>query len=898
VNALVDPLDIAAQDAMLTDGTVIEIRPIVPSDEPALRDLYGRASAESMRRRFFSYSKRVAEQDVARMIRPPGHNQMALVALDHGMAIGVGDLVRNAGTDRADLAVLVDEAHHGRGIGTLLIEHLLAAAAQLGYRWVHADVLSDNTEMLGVFRELGVPVKRHASAGVVDIDFAVPSRSAWLYAVQAREAVADHAALDRILAPASIAVVGAGRRPEGVGHRIIANLRAGGFQGEVLAVNRGGHEVCGASGYDRLSDLPVPPDLVIVAVPAVDVPHVVAEAAAIGAHGVVVVSDGFAELGEAGRCLQREAVSAARVGGMRMIGPNCLGVVNLDPAVNMNATFAAINAIPGRVGVASQSGGVGLAVFQALSRRGVGVSSFVSLGNKADVSGNDLLQYWRRDAATSICLLYLESFGNARKFAQIARDVGHTKPIVAITAGRSAAGARGVRSHTAAAATPEVAVDALFGQAGVIAAASVSEALDVVALIESGAVPAGRRVGIISNGGGPAALGADACSAAGLELPVLSKRLQSRLAQVLPHHAALANPVDTTAGAGPAALSAAALLIAASGEVDAVIVVHASLESGDRDALASELTAKPLAGPVVVVTFGEDVMSVSGPDADAAKVPCFAYPEDAASAIAKVAAYSEWRRRPVRRLTATKAASREARSIVDAYLEDNPAGGWMDTDAAARLMTACRVPVIQTVAVRSVADGVRAALRLGFPVVVKVGAGSVLHRTEEHGVFVGLRSPRGVRQAIRAIHDRWGDDCPVVVQPMAASGVETAIGLLQDRSVGPLVMLAMGGIATDLLADRAFRLPPLSQAEAREQIAALRAAPLLHGYRGAEPADTKALAAMLRRVGDVGLQLPEIVEVDLNPVIVGATGAIAVDVKVRLSPVEHADPYLRSLPRR
>ncbi|HVS66928.1 MAG TPA: GNAT family N-acetyltransferase [Mycobacteriales bacterium] len=888
-----------SHDALLADGTVIEIRPVVASDEPALQALYARADAESMRRRFFSYSPHVAALDIARMVKPADRRQIALIALDRGEAVGVADLAPSGRPDSADLAVFVDDTHHGQGIGTLLIEHLIAAGRRAGYRHVHADVLSENVEMLGVLRELGVSATRRTSWGVVDVDFALPSRETWSSAVQAREGLSDHASLERLLAPSTVAVVGAGRRVEGVGHRIVANLVAGGFTGDVAAVNPGGDVVAGAPGYQRLADLPWIPDLVVVAVPARAVADVVRDAAAVGAHGVVVVSDGFAELGDEGRALQRDMVTAARHGGMRLIGPNCLGIINLDPAVRLNATFAAIPTSSGHVGVASQSGGVGLAVFEALGRRGIGVSSFVSLGNKADVSGNDLLQYWQHDPATSVCLLYLESFGNARKFAQIAREVGRTKPIVAITAGRSAAGARGVRSHTAAAATPEVAVEALFRQAGVISASSVSEALDIVALLDSASVPAGRRVAIISNGGGPAALAADACSTTGLELPVLSDRLQRKLARVLPSHAALTNPVDTTAGAEPVDLAVAGRLMAESGEVDSVIVIHASLEPGDRDALTAALRPIPPTRPVLAVCLGaQDVTSVSREGADPTKVACFPYPEDAARALAKVAAYGEWRHAPARAPRPNKPAPKKARQLVDRFLEQHPEGGWLDTDVAASLMTACRIPVAETVRVHTATEGVLAALRLHYPVVVKVGAGSVLHRTDENGVFVDLRSAHAVRKAIRTIHDKWGRDCAIVVQPMLPGGLETAVGLLQDRSVGPVVMLAMGGITTDLLADRTFCLPPVTAASARNQVEDLRAAPLFHGYRGKPPADVAALAMILRRVGDLGLQLPEVAELDLNPVVVTPTGATAVDVKVRLAPADTSDPYLRALSRR
>lgn len=892
------PATISPADALLANGAVITIRPVTVDDADALTALYERASQESMRRRFFSYAPRVGAEDIRHMMRPPTRDHLALAAVDASGVLGVASLARSNDDRHADFALLVDDARHGEGIGTLLIEHIVAAARQLGYRAIHADVLAENTEMLHVLRDLGVEREIRNFSGVVEIDFAVPDRDTWRIAVQDRDSVADHASLRRLLAPSVIAVVGAGRRPEGVGHRIVANLLAGGYTGTVLVVNPGGYDVCGLPGHHSLLELPELPDLVIIAVPARQVGTVVAEAVSAGAYGAVIVSDGFAELGDAGREMQREIVAIARQGGMRLIGPNCLGVLNADPNVRMNATFADVTFSGGSVGVASQSGGVGLALIDALGRRGIGVSTFVSMGNKADVSGNDLLQYWSRDPSTSVCLLYLESFGNARKFARIARQVSMTKPVVAITAGRSVAGARGVRSHTAAAATPDVALDALFRQAGVIRASTLSEAMEIVALLDAAPLPAGRRVGIVSNGGGPAALTADACSAAGLELPELGTRLRRRLATVLPPHAATSNPVDTTAGGGPAALAESARLIAESGELDSVIVIHTSLARHDRDAVAEVLA--PLANcavPVLAVLLGDDgvpeaLRRVGG----GARIACFAFPETAASALAAVSAYAAIRRAPHPTPSAPRRTPRHARDIVERFLADNPDGGWLDTSVAAELLRACRVPVATTLGAHTPAEAVAAASQLTYPVVVKASAGTILHRTDEGGVFLGVRSARAVGDAVRAIQTRWGKDCPVVVQPMLPPGVETAVGVIQDPTVGPVVMLALGGIATDLLADRSFRLPPFTRADARAQIHALRGAPLLSGYRGTAPCDIRALENVLLRVGDLALALPEVAELDLNPVVVTPDGAVAVDVKIRLAPTAQADPYLRRLP--
>ena len=518
----------AGSDVLLTTGSLVNVRPLVSTDEAGLIDLYRRANADSLRLRFFTYSPHAASADVARMLRPPSIDHVALVLTQRAKVIGVGCVERTATHGTGEFALLVDDDHHGEGAGTVLVEQLVAAAGRAGFRALHAEVLTENTGMLKVLRQLGADTTVSMSSGVVDIDFSLDIKPAWQNAVDIRESIAEHASLEKVLAPRRVAVVGAGSSPDGIGHRILDNLVEGGFTGDLYAVNRSGSAVCGVQAYRTVRALPTGLDLVIIAVPAISVLGVVQDCAKLEVGGAVIISDGFAEIDKAGGDQQNEVLRVAREAGMRLVGPNCLGVVSTDPAIRLNATFADIKMVTGSVAIASQSGGVGLALLEHFAKRGVGVSSFVSMGNKADVSGNDLLMRWEHDPRTDVCVLYLESFGNARKFARIARRVGRTKPVVAVTAGRSVAGARGVRSHTAAAATPDVAVDALFAQAGVIRADSMSDIFGVVELLRQKTLPQGPRVGIVTNGGGPGALAADACAAAGLLLPELSPHTQRR----------------------------------------------------------------------------------------------------------------------------------------------------------------------------------------------------------------------------------------------------------------------------------------------------------------------------------------------------------------------------------
>jgi acyl-CoA synthetase (NDP forming)/GNAT superfamily N-acetyltransferase len=886
--------------ALLTDGAVVTIRSVTPADEPALVSMYDRTTPESLRLRFFAYSSCAGRQDVRRMLRPPSADHLAVIAVARSEILGVGCIERTSHPGTAEFALLVDDVHHSEGVGMLLLDHLVAAARTAGYQRLCAGVLSENAAMRHVLRDLGATLTESTSQATIDVVFPLREIPTWRTAVEEREGLAEHHSLERVLAPRSVAVVGAGTNADGIGHRILANLAKGGFKGELYAVNRGGATVGGIPGVESLRELPRTPDLVVIAVPARSVLQVIDDCAAIGAYGAVIISDGFAELGAAGRRHQDAVLSKARAAGMRLIGPNCLGVVNADDGVRLNATFADARALPGPVGLASQSGGVGLALLDYLTERRIGLSTFVSMGNKADVSGNDLLMHWERDPATTVCVLYLESFGNARKFARVARRVARTKPIVVVTAGRTVAGARGVRSHTAAAATPDVAIDALFRQAGVMRAGTLSEVMDIVSVVTDAPLPAGPRLAVVTNGGGPGALAADAGAAVGLVLPQLSAHLRKELSLVLPAHAATANPIDITAGGGAGSLAGAVDILLRSNEIDSVIVIHTSLSATDTSAAATALATvagEPLVKPVLAVFLGQAAVPLPLQRQEVGSViPCFAFPEAASAALATVTSYAAWRSKPDPRPPVLAGVHRRAaRTIVSEFLRHRPDGGWLDTDVAASLVAAYGIDVVDTRRAENPAQAVAAAQQTGFPAVVKTAAGEVLHRTDVDGVRLNLRTPEDVRAAVSAIQDPHGPEFPVVVQPMLSGGVELAVGIVNDPTVGPISMLALGGTATDLLADRSFTLLPINRAAVRDQIRSLRGAPLLFGYRGAPPADVKALENLVLRVGQLASEIPELAELDLNPVLVRVDGAVAVDVKIRLAASHQSDPYLRQL---
>jgi acyl-CoA synthetase (NDP forming) len=642
-------------------------------------------------------------------------------------------------------------------------------------------------------------------------------------------------------------------------------------------------------------------DVVVVAVPAPFVLDIARQAAARHVAGLIVISAGFAEAGRAGAHEQAELLRICRNAGIRLIGPNCMGIANVAADVSLNATFSAALPRPGGIGLMSQSGAVGIAAFDFAARSGVGLSSFVSAGNKADVSGNDLLCYWEFDDATRVCALYLESFGNPRKFARIASRVGRAKPIVAVKSGRTVAGRRGAASHTAAAATPDVAVDSLFDQAGVTRVDSLGDLFAVATLFDLAPMPRGGRVAIVGNSGGPGVLAADACASAGLDVVELRPVTRRRLAGLLPAGAAVANPVDLLAAADPASFEAALRVLLEDASVDAVIAVYTPIQPGSEAGISRAIATvradekeKPLLACFLGVTeLPAELRTVDGTPS----VPFYSFPEPAARALAAAVRYAAWRARPA-------GESREfgdidparARIIVREFLAEHDGGGWLDAATAVELVATHGITVADSRLVRDAAEAAAVAEQIGFPVAVKAAAGELVHKTEHGAVRLDLHTPEQVAKAVAAMARDLGPDAgAVIVQPMVGPGVETAIGVVSDQTFGPLVMVGLGGVASDLLADRAFHLLPMTLDDARRQIRSLRAAPLLFGYRNTPECDVAALEEMVLRVAQLASDVPELAELDLNPVTVGQHGAVAVDVKVRLAPASGADPLARRL---
>jgi len=875
--------------ALLTDGSTVEIRPAGPQDVDAVREMHAAMSMDNMYLRFFSVSPHAAEREAQRVCREPGPDHEALLAWLGGRLVGVASYEVTGAPGMAEIAFAVPDDMHRHGIATLLLEHLVSLARRHGLQAFTAETLMENVAMLRVFTSAGLPVQRRSADGVIELTFPLPgdadeSLDGYLESVARRESRADVASLRHLLRPESVAVVGASRKPGTVGHAILHNIMKGGFGGSVYAVNpRATHTrtLEGARCVTSVGDLPEAVDVAVIAVPPAAVPQVAAECGRRGVRALIVITSGLGPEGT-------DLLAICRRYGMRLVGPNCFGIS--VPPLGLNATFAAGQPAPGVAGLVVQSGGVGIALLDQMSRLGIGVSSFASVGDKYDVSSNDLLTWWAQDDVTRLAVLYVESFGSPRKFARTARRVGNQMPVLTVVGGRSAAGQRAAASHTAAAATPLVTQEALFGQAGIITATSLGELTEAAALLASQPLPAGPRVAIVTNAGGAGVLAADACGDHGLQVVPLAGTTRRRLRRLLPAGAAVAGPVDTTAAVGTDAFRACLEVAAADDGVDALLAVAVPTAVSDlRAAIAGAAVGKPIAA--VLLDQAESVRML------APGRPCYGYPEGAARALGHAARYRAWHDRPQGRVPVLPGLRPdEARKLVAGFLARHPAGGWLPPGQAVELLACYQIPLVAMRPARSEQEAARVAAELGGPVVLKAEAEGLVHKTDEGAVKLDLRTPQEVADAYRALEAGLGSRLKrVLVQPMIADGVEVLIGVVQQPVFGPLVVFGLGGVAADVLGDHAARLTPLTDTDADELIHAMRAAPLLLGYRGAAPADTGALTDILLRLSRLADDLPEVAELDLNPVIARPDGVFAVDVRVRVSPAEPRDPFLRQL---
>lgn len=881
-----------AADVVLRDGGTAHVRPISPADADLLVDFYAEVSPQSKYYRFFAAMPTLSEREVRRFIDVDHRDRVALVVEVAQRMIAVGQFERLAGSgpSQAEVAFLVTDKHHHRGIGQLLLEHLAQIGRELEVDEFVAEVLPENTGMLQVFRDAGYQVKGGFEDGVVAMRFPIDPTETSVGVMVAREHRADRASVQQFLGARSVAVIGASRREVTVGRALVRNLVLGDFQGRVYVVNPSATSVAGMPAYPSVTDIPDEVDIAVVAVPAEAVPDVILDCAHKGVHGVVVVSAGFAESGREGRALQRRVLRLCRTYGLRLIGPNCLGVINTAADLQMNASLSPVMPPRGRAGFFCQSGALGVAILENVARRGLGLSTFVSAGNRADVSGNDLLQYWEEDDATEVVLLYLESLGNPRKFSRISRRVSRRKPVIVVKSGRTTQGipmGHAVRTSDLG----SVAVDAMFRQAGVIQVDSIDEMFDVAQLLAHQPLPRGRRLAIVSNSDALALLANDAAVAAGLYARWVGDLGPEANAEAFER--ALDEALDDPA-------------------VDAVLAVYLPPVASEGSAVAEVLAVvgeqsdKPVVSSFLAAEGVPELLRVpdaTGSSAGRGSVPSYPSPAAAVLAVARAVEYAEWRERPEpEALVADGVDLAAARTVVTRVLATSPQGRELDDDELAELLAAYGVPLWRRVSVSSVEEAVAAGAELGWDVVLKSTAQHLRQRPDLAHVWRNIDNEAEMRDAWDTMQRGLGavqgvPDGGFVVQRCATAGVPVSVRGIEDALFGPVVSFGMSGWVSDLLGDQAFRIPPLVRGEAAEMVREIKSAPMLLGYRGSEPVDVAAVEDLVERVAQVKNDLPEVHTLDLSLVMVGPQGAAVLSAEGSVQPATDArsDWFVRRL---
>ncbi|MEV0222675.1 GNAT family N-acetyltransferase [Streptomyces sp. NPDC050704] len=905
-------------DVVLRDGGTARIRPITADDADRLISFYEQVSDESKYYRFFAPYPRLSAKDVHRFTHHDFVDRVGLAATVGGEfiatvrydRINAEGLSASAPADEAEVAFLVQDAHQGRGVASALLEHIGAVARERDIRRFAAEVLPANNKMIKVFTDAGYQQKRSFEDGVVRLEFDLEPTDRSLAVQRAREQRAEGRSVARLLAPGSVAVIGAGRTPGGVGRRVLENLRAAGFTGRLYAVNGAlqEKELAGVPAHRSVRDIAGPVDLAVVAVPAERVPEVVAECGEHGVQGLVVVSAGYAESGPEGRERQRELVRQARTYGMRIIGPNAFGVINTSPQVRLNASLAPEMPRAGRIGLFAQSGAIGIALLSRLHRRGggvtgvTGVSTFVSSGNRADVSGNDVLQYWYDDPDTDVALMYLESIGNPRKFTRLARRTAAAKPLVVVQGARH--GGAAPQGHAVRATRlPHATVSALLRQAGVIRVDTITELVDAGLLLARQPLPPGPRVAILGNSESLGLLTYDACLAEGLR--PLPPRDLTTAAAAEDFHAALAHaladdacdavvvtaiPTVGEATAADAALAEALRSASAAAPAKPVLVVHVEL-GGLAEALSAATSTAPQ--PVEPrLPRPAEPPSAKVPLDESRLIPAYPAAERAVRALAEAVRYGQWRREsadPGRVPEYEDIDEKGAAEQIDGLLGDHGgdmSGLTLGSDDTCALLGRYGIDVRRAQPAPTPDEAVAAAERLGYPVALKTTAPHLRHRADLGGVRLDLADEEQLRRAYAELTALFGkpEELRPVVQGMAPRGVDTVVRAVIDPAAGAVLSFGLAGAASELLGDTAHRLIPVTDRDAASLVRSIRTAPLLFGWRGSAPADTAALEELLLRLSRLVDDHPEVVSVSLEPVVVAPRGLSVLGASVRLAP--------------
>ncbi|MET9385971.1 GNAT family N-acetyltransferase [Streptomyces sp. NPDC002928] len=919
-------------DVVLRDGGTARIRPITVDDADRLVSFYEQVSDESKYYRFFAPYPRLSAKDVHRFTHHDFVDRVGLAAMVGGEfiatvrydRIGADGMPASAPADEAEVAFLVQDAHQGRGVASALLEHIAAVARERGVSRFAAEVLPANSKMIKVFTDAGYTQKRSFEDGVVRLEFDLEPTERSLAVQRAREQRAEARSVRRLLVPGSVAVVGVGRTSGGVGRSILGNIRQAGFTGNLYAVNKalpeGQNELDGVPAHRSVRDIEGPVDVAVVAVPTERVPDVVTECGEHGVQGLVVVSAGYAESGPVGRERQRELVRHARVYGMRIIGPNAFGIINTSPDVRLNASLAPEMPRPGRIGLFAQSGAIGIALLSRLHRRGggvtgvTGVSTFVSSGNRADVSGNDVLQYWYDDPDTDVVLMYLESIGNPRKFTRLARRTAAAKPLVVVQGAGSAPQGHAVRATR----LPHATVSALLRQAGVIRVDTITELVDAGLLLARQPLPTGPRVAILGNSESLGVLTYDACLSQGLRpLPpvdlttgataddfrrALSRALADETCDAV---VVTAIPAIGEASVGDAVLAEALRSAAEQVPGKPVLVVHVEL-GGLAEALSAAASTAPQAGSNAPGTVGgahaffrpaerppsaepeQPATAAETSETGSRLIPAYPAAERAVRALAEAVKYAQWRREAA---DPGKVPEREdidekgAAELIGGLLARGQ-GLTLGSEETGELLGRYGIAVRRAVPAPTPDAGVEAARALGYPVALKATAPHLRHRADLGGVRLDLADEEQLRRAYAELTELFGkpEELRPVVQAMAPRGVDTVVRAVIDPAAGAVLSFGLAGAASQLLGDMAHRLVPVTDRDATSLIRSIRTAPLLFGWRGSTPVDTPALEELLLRVSRLVDDHPEVVAVTLEPVVVAPQGLSVLGATVRLAP--------------
>src|SRR6478672_2416392 len=870
-------------DVVLRDGGTAHLRPIHPSDAAAVEAFHARQSQDSIYMRFFAFKARLSSKELKRFTEVDYRDRVALVITIGGDIIGIGRYDRLDDPAEAEVAFNIADAHQGRGIGSILLEHLAAAARENGIRKFSAEVLPENRKMLMVFSDAGYDVKRHFDDGVVSLEFNIDPTDKSRAVMESREHRAEARSIQELLAPSSVAVIGASRKWGTVGYQLLEHIIEGRFTGPVYAINPEALELAGMLSFAKLSEVPGPVKLAIIAVPYDEVPKVVQECAEAGVKGIVVATAGYADDGERGLARQRELVRQARANGMRVIGPASLGIVNTNPAVSLNASMAPALARRGGLGLFSQSAAIGVSLYAASSRRRVGISTFLSAGNRADVSGNDMMQYWEDDADSTAVGLYLESIGNPRKFSRLARRLARTKPVIVAKSdamGLNLPPGHAVRTTQA----PPEALDAMMRQAGVIRVETIEQLMDVAQIVSSQPLPQGPGVAVFSNSSALGKVVADRVTAAGLgvERIVADVDLDAGMSRALP---ALRRSLQETLTIESVHAVVVALLPARGLTVEKIGAVLAECSAAAGKPVVAAFTG--LLDPSIYV---EGMVGAAEDDAaeSAAGVPCYSNPGAAVAALAAAVRYAQWVVRDQGLFVEPEGCDPEgAHEDLEELLR--PVGGEqlvrLDPAAAAKLLGFYGIRVLPSEGFESEDDAVAAADRLGWPVALKTTDPALRHRLDLGGVRLDIQDADSLRRNVlemRKSLERYGSPS-LEVQTMVPVGQACTFRAIEDPLLGPVISFGLAGDAVNLLDDWAHRVPPLSGSDVHDFIRAPRASRKLFGYQGLPAVDTAALEDLAARLTRLKDNHPEIALVDFNPVLAGPDGAVILAADVRIA---------------